>query len=93
MKGIGRVLGLEIILICDSGRVERVGCGLHSAGSTCEQLRLVLGQCVNLGKSVLSDVKPAVYGLNIPYHYTKFDSMQLYFMAYCIESFLQPFSE
>ena len=31
-------------------------------------------------------VKPAMYGLNIPYHEFKFDAMQLYFMAYGLES-------
>ena len=35
-------------------------------------------------------VKPAMYVLNIPYHYFEFDSTQPYFMAYCIESLPQP---
>ena len=48
--------------------------------------------CANLSKVIfLCYVKPAVYGLNIPYHYFKFDSRQPYFMAYCIESLQQPF--
>ena len=41
---------------------------------------------------ILCYVKPAMYGLNIPYHKFKFDSTQPYFMAYCIESLPQPFS-
>ena len=32
------------------------------------------------------------HGLNLPYHYFKYDSMQPYFMAHCIESLPQPFS-
>ena len=33
-----------------------------------------------------------IYGLNIPYHLFKFNSTQLYFMVYCIESLPQPSS-
>ena len=36
------------------------------------------------------EIKKNVYWLNIPYYYFKFNST--YFMAYCIESLLQPFS-
>ena len=35
---------------------------------------------------------PAMYWLNIPYHYFKFDYTHLYFMVYCKESLPQPFS-
>ena len=106
MKGIERVLGLEIILICEGGRFERVGCGLHSAASTCMKDFSGVFNLLDITamyessyyynpsygeETFLCYVKPAVYGLNIPYHYFKFDSRQPYFMAYCIESLQQPF--